>query len=231
MLRIGRYDRRSGRHCRETARHENARWRVIARNAFPFIVRARDCGRSWRGPAYFRRSCFPRWSTVAETFVNLTARGILPHHVLDTVLRLLTGFALAAVVGVVLGILMGRSRRIEDIFLPLVSILRADPGARLCAAVSALVRARQQIGGAAGRLRLGVPDHLQHLDRREGGEGNLGALGAGDGRRRPAAVRQGDRARRAALHPRAACGSGWRRPGASWSASRCWPPCPGASAG
>jgi ABC-type proline/glycine betaine transport system permease subunit len=41
------------------------------------------------------------------------------------------------------------------------------------------------LGRAAGRVRVGLPDHLQHLDRREGREGNLGALGAGDGRRRP----------------------------------------------
>ena len=43
-------------------------------------------------------------------------------------LRLLGGFALAAVVGVAIGILMGRSRRIEDICLPLVSIMAPIPG-------------------------------------------------------------------------------------------------------
>ena len=63
----------------------------------------------------------------------------------------------------------------------------ADPRHRLGAAVPAVVRIGRQAGDAAGRVRLGIPDHLQHLDRREGGEGNLGALGAGDGRRRPRA--------------------------------------------
>ena len=108
---------------------------------------------------------------------------------------------------------------------------RADPGPRLCAAVPAVVRARQHSGRAAGRLRVGVSDHLQHLDRREGGQGNLGALGAGDGRRRPPPVpsRRSCRARCPTSSP--ACGSAWRRPGASWSASRCSRRCRGASAG
>ena len=76
----------------------------------------------------FPPKLFPSLVTVAEAFVNLTVRGILPHHVLDTVLRLLSGFFLAAVVGVTLGILMGRSRRVEDIALPLVSIGAPIPG-------------------------------------------------------------------------------------------------------
>jgi NitT/TauT family transport system permease protein len=76
----------------------------------------------------FPPKLFPSLVTVAEAFVNLTVRGILPHHVFDTVLRLLAGFFLAAIVGVTLGILMGRSRRVEDIALPLVSIGAPIPG-------------------------------------------------------------------------------------------------------
>src|ERR1051326_8901219 len=100
---------------------EDARWRLIARNAFPFVV----VFGLWEIVAragVFPPKLFPSLVTVAEAFVNLTIRGILPHHVLDTVLRLLAGFFLAAIVGVTLGILMGRSRRVEDIALPLVSI-------------------------------------------------------------------------------------------------------------
>ena len=37
-------------------------------------------------------------------------------------------------------------------------------------------------GDPAGRLRLRFPHHLQHLDRSEGGQGNLATVGAGDGR-------------------------------------------------
>lgn len=106
---------------------EDARWRVFARNAFPFIV----VFALWEITArarVFPPKLFPSLVTVAETFVNLTIKGILPHHALDTMLRLLSGFFLAAVAGVTLGILMGRSRRFEDIALPLVSIGAPIPG-------------------------------------------------------------------------------------------------------
>ena len=54
--------------------------------------------------------------------------GILPHHVLDTLVRLCAGFALAAIAGVAIGFAMGRSRRAEDVLLPLVSIGAPIPG-------------------------------------------------------------------------------------------------------
>jgi len=60
--------------------------------------------------------------------VRLTASGILPRHAIETMLRLLAGFGLAAVFGVAIGIMMGRSRRAEDYLLPLVSIGAPVPG-------------------------------------------------------------------------------------------------------
>jgi len=105
---------------------ESRLW-VIWRNTFPFIV----VFGLWEIVAragIFPPKLFPSLVTVAQTFVELTISGILPHHVFDTVLRLLAGFFLAAIVGVGLGILMGRSRRAEDIALPLVSILAPIPG-------------------------------------------------------------------------------------------------------
>jgi NitT/TauT family transport system permease protein len=104
-----------------------SRLRVIARTAFPFLV----VGLLWEITAQlgiFPRKLFPPLEEVASAFVRLTAAGILPHHVLDTLIRLFAGFALAAVVGVAVGIAMGRSRRAEDIFLPLVSIGAPIPG-------------------------------------------------------------------------------------------------------
>jgi NitT/TauT family transport system permease protein len=65
---------------------------------------------------------------VAAALVRLTVAGILPHHAVQTILRLLAGCSLAAVVGIAVGIAMGRSRRAEDIFLPLVSIGAPIPG-------------------------------------------------------------------------------------------------------
>jgi NitT/TauT family transport system permease protein len=103
------------------------RWRAAMRNVFPFLV----VGAIWEIVALagvFPHRLFPTLEDVALAFYRLTAAGILPHHVLDTLIRLLTGFALAAVAGIGIGIAMGRSRRAEDIFLPLVSICAPIPG-------------------------------------------------------------------------------------------------------
>jgi NitT/TauT family transport system permease protein len=103
------------------------RLRLIMRNAFPFLV----VGAIWEAVArygIFPRKLFPTLEDVAHSFVELTVSGILPHHTIDTIIRLLTGFGLAAVVGLIIGVLMGRSRRAEDICLPLVSILAPIPG-------------------------------------------------------------------------------------------------------
>jgi NitT/TauT family transport system permease protein len=106
---------------------QESRWRVAARTAFPFLVVAV----AWEVTArvgVFPPKLFPSLVDVGAAFWRLTANGILPHHALDTVLRLLGGFALAAVAGVAIGILMGRSRRAEDVCLPLVSIMAPIPG-------------------------------------------------------------------------------------------------------
>jgi len=103
------------------------RLRLIARNIFPFVV----VGTIWEIVAWvgvFPRRLFPTLEEVAASFLHLTVTGILPHHTIETVIRLLSGFALAALFGVTIGVLMGRSRRAEDIFLPLVSICAPIPG-------------------------------------------------------------------------------------------------------
>lgn len=105
----------------------DAGWRAIARIAFPFIV----AGAAWEIVAHlgiFPPRLFPPLEQVAATFVRLTLTGALPHHALDTMIRLVVGFALAAIVGVAIGIAMGRSRLAEDIALPLVSIVAPIPG-------------------------------------------------------------------------------------------------------
>jgi len=104
-----------------------SRWRVIARTVFPFVVVAAV----WEILAHaeiFPMQLFPPVEAVVETLVRLTVAGILPHHALDTVLRLSGGFMLAAVAGVAVGIAMGRWRVAEDVFLPLISIGAPIPG-------------------------------------------------------------------------------------------------------
>jgi NitT/TauT family transport system permease protein len=106
---------------------EESRSRVIARTAFPFLVVAL----LWESVAHlgvFPRKLFPPLEEIAAAGVRLTAAGILPHHVLDTLVRLSAGFALAAIAGVAIGFAMGRSRRAEDVLLPLVSIGAPIPG-------------------------------------------------------------------------------------------------------
>jgi ABC-type nitrate/sulfonate/bicarbonate transport system permease component len=109
------------------AQQGESRWRLVARTAFPFLVVAL----AWEATAHlgvFPRKLFPPLEEVAAALLRLTADGGLPHHVLDTLVRLLAGFALAAAAGVAIGFAMGRSRRAEDVFLPLISIGAPIPG-------------------------------------------------------------------------------------------------------
>ena len=71
---------------------------------------------------------FPSLEVVASAFARLTVSGVLPHHALDTLLRLLAGFTLAAVIGILVGIVIGRSRLAEDLLLPLISMGAPIPG-------------------------------------------------------------------------------------------------------
>lgn len=102
-------------------------WRAVAYNALPFVV----VGIVWEIVArsgVFPRKLFPPLEDVAAAFWRLTAAGILPHHAIETILRLTAGFALAAAIGVLIGIMMGRSKRAEDYTLPIVAMLAPIPG-------------------------------------------------------------------------------------------------------
>lgn len=103
------------------------RWPLIARNVFPFLVVAT----LWELVArsgIFPLKLFPTLEQIALAFVDLTANGVLPHDTFDTLIRLSAGFAIAAATGTGIGVLMGRSQRVEELFLPLVSILAPIPG-------------------------------------------------------------------------------------------------------
>src|SRR5690349_11147246 len=108
------------------AREGDLFWRAW-RNIYPFIV----VGALWEAVAHLRifpAQFFPSLETIAAAFARLTASGALPHHAVDTLIRLIVGFAVAACLGIAAGVLMGRSRRAEDILLPLVSIGAPIPG-------------------------------------------------------------------------------------------------------
>jgi NitT/TauT family transport system permease protein len=99
----------------------------FVRAAFPFAVVAAI----WELVAHsgaFPPRLFPPLEEIGATLARLTVQGILPHHAAETVFRLAYGFAIAAALGVLVGILMGRYRRAEDLLLPLVSIGAPIPG-------------------------------------------------------------------------------------------------------
>jgi len=76
----------------------------------------------------FPEKLFPSLATVARTLVSTAASGILWEHTGGTLARLFLGFALAAIFGVIAGILMGRFRVVEELFLPAVSFAYPIPG-------------------------------------------------------------------------------------------------------
>lgn len=76
----------------------------------------------------FPAKLFPPLETVFATLTELALNGILWAHTAATLARLALGFVLAAAVGVVLGVLMGRFRVMEDLFLPAVSFAYPIPG-------------------------------------------------------------------------------------------------------
>ncbi len=100
---------------------------TVWRNLFPFIVVLA----LWEITAHsgvFPKRLFPPLEEIARAFVRLLMDGILVRHTSETVVRLLAGFGLAAVFGVIVGILMGRFRFAEDTMVPVVSALAPIPG-------------------------------------------------------------------------------------------------------
>jgi len=97
------------------------------RLALPFVVTAL----AWQAFALwgpFPPKLFPGVDKIIAAFVRLTLNGILPLHAATTMLRLLAGFTIGAVAGVAVGMAMGRSRRAEELLLPVVSIGNPIPG-------------------------------------------------------------------------------------------------------
>ena len=75
----------------------------------------------------FPKALFPALPKVAGTLLDMLADGSMLRHAFYTLARMLAGFALAVVIGLPLGILMGRVRAVEGFFLPLVSALMPIP--------------------------------------------------------------------------------------------------------
>ncbi len=82
--------------------------------------------------AFARSGIFPAVATpsllaIGGALVAMIADGTLFVHVLYTLYRIVVGLTLAAIVGVPLGMLMGRFGSVERFVLPLVSVLNPIP--------------------------------------------------------------------------------------------------------
>ena len=76
---------------------------------------------------YFAPALLPPLGKVAATLWAMILDGAMFRHVAMTLYRLLSGFALAVVVALPLGIMMGRFRPVENFFMPLASALMPIP--------------------------------------------------------------------------------------------------------
>jgi NitT/TauT family transport system permease protein len=70
---------------------------------------------------------FPGLGQIAHAFVSLLFSGVLFWSALGTLGRLVTGFVMGGSLGVVIGMVMGRYRLVEDFLLPVVSICYPIP--------------------------------------------------------------------------------------------------------
>src|SRR6476661_5928399 len=106
------------------------RRRSILRGAASVLVTAAFYELLARSGMY-QRALLPTLEAIASSLVEQIADGSMPMHVLYTMYRMLTGFALAIIVGLPLGVLMARFRPAEHFFLPLTSALMPIPSLAL----------------------------------------------------------------------------------------------------
>jgi NitT/TauT family transport system permease protein len=84
----------------------------------------------WEGFArsgLFSPALSPSLAVIGPTLVGMVASGVIFVHIGYTLYRILWGLGLAALVGVPIGILMGRFKVVERFFIPLVSVLSPIP--------------------------------------------------------------------------------------------------------
>ena len=75
-------------------------------------------------PSYY----LPAPTAVLAAFVELTAKGILPLYVAESLRRILTAGLVALLVAVPLGLALGLSRRVADFFFPLLNFFQSVSG-------------------------------------------------------------------------------------------------------
>lgn len=114
----------------------------------------------------------PAPSAVASSAVEFFQSPKTPKHILNSVRRVLVGFALAALTAISLGLVMGRSRLLEDALLTPLEILRPIPGvAWIPLAILMFPTAEQSMIficylGAVFPILLGTLHGVEHVDKK-----------------------------------------------------------------
>jgi NitT/TauT family transport system permease protein len=101
-------------------------WRSLVRGTLA-VLGAAAVYEAMARSGYFAPALLPTLPTIGRTLVAMVVDGSMLEHAAFTLYRVMFGFGLAVVVGLPLGILMGRFQRVENFFLPLVSALMPIP--------------------------------------------------------------------------------------------------------
>ena len=146
--------------------------------------------RWWRRPTralarsgVFPAALLPTLPAVARALAEGVLDGSLPAHAASTLYRVLLGMGLAVLVGVPLGILMGRLRSRGGLLPAAGERADADPVAGLGAGVHPVVRPRQRHRHRHRLLRRPVSAAAQRLDRRARRQSAVAARRLRHGRR------------------------------------------------
>jgi NitT/TauT family transport system permease protein len=111
----------------------NTDWSGLARS-WTLRVLALAAGVAlWQLACMYKFNFFIRFENVPPPLVVLTA--LIKHihepkfyvHILVSMRRILIGFVLASAIGIILGVIMGRSRIVRDLIIPYIEILRPIP--------------------------------------------------------------------------------------------------------
>jgi NitT/TauT family transport system permease protein len=101
-------------------------WRSLVRGTLA-VLGAAAVYEAMARSGYFAPALLPTLPTIGRTLMAMVVDGSMLEHAAFTLYRVMFGFGLAVVVGLPLGILMGRFQRVENFFLPLVSALMPIP--------------------------------------------------------------------------------------------------------
>ena len=133
---------------------------AFSRGALGFVVAAL----AWEifaRSGWFPPAVTPPVPEVLRALGQMVLSGALFTHIGTTLARIFTGLALAALVGIPLGLVMGRVRRVEKLVLPIVSVLSPIPslahGASSSRSRCSLRSGSASAGSSSARASFSIP--------------------------------------------------------------------------